>query len=1031
MTSPGDIVLWGADAPDAAAWSARASAGARARLAQRPGRDAAALRFEFALAGHGAFAIARREAPIRLPPHYVVTLLLRGDAQPIELQLKLVDPGGANVWWWRLPAFVPARDGQRLVFRRASLRFAWGPRSGGEPDALGAVELAVAANAAAAGKLWIDELRIETREPTEAALAPRSVRASSAAPGHAPEGAVAPDGAREWRPGAGDPAPWLELDLGARREWGGLTLELTGGAPPPHCRVEGSEDGAAWSLLAEETPPAPRCWLRTGEAESRFVRLAFERELRGGVRRVSVVPIERAVSPARYASLLARAAPRGHLPRHLLNEHAYWAVVGADGDGRKGLLGVDGALETEAEGFTLEPFLRVDGRLVTWADVEARASLARDALPIPTVTWSFEGLRLGITAFAVGDPGRSALVSRYVATNGTEATRDVRLIIAIRPFQVTPAWQALNLEPATSPITSLVREGAEVRVNEEHTVVAVTAPDAILTAGVGAAPGAFLGDRVEELVRKDEPLGFAEAAFAFDLRLARGASASVVLAVPLHPGTPAPPAGLTREDAAAWGEARLADTAAHWTARLSRIPLSLPAVAAPIAESVRASVAWILVNRDGPRIQPGPRCYRRSWIRDGAITATALAELGFADEARAFLRWYAPFQGADGRVPCAVDHSGVDRAVEHDSHGQLAWGIVELWRLTGDEAFLRALWPHVLRAVDAIAELRAERTGDGFRGDPRFGLLPESISHEGYSGHPVHSFWDDFFALRALADAADAAAVLGDASSQRTLSTLLDAMRSDVRAALAATMARHGLDVVPGSVELGDFDPASTAIAFDPSGEEDLVPRAALERTFARQWAELEARLRGDDRPDAYSAYEVRSTVAFLRLGWKERALSLLDALVADQRPVGWRQWPEVTTRDPRAPRFLGDLPHGWIASTFLRSVRRLFADERRADGSLVLAAGVPEAWVRDGGGVRLTGLPTLFGVLDMHLRAEGEDRVRASFGGRCRPPGGIVLVSPLARALREVWIDGRRTPAQGPQHIALRELPGEVLLVY
>jgi len=70
---------------------------------------------------------------------------------------------------------------------------------------------------------------------------------------------------------------------------------------------------------------------------------------------------------------------------------------------------------------------------------------------------------------------------------------------------------------------------------------------------------------------------------------------------------------------------------------------------AAFEQSLAASLAWILVNREGPRIQPGPRVYRRSWIRDGALTSCALAEMGFADEARAFLLWYAPHQHADAR----------------------------------------------------------------------------------------------------------------------------------------------------------------------------------------------------------------------------------------------------------------------------------------------------------------------------------------------------------------------------------------------
>ncbi len=43
-----------------------------------------------------------------------------------------------------------------------------------------------------------------------------------------------------------------------------------------------------------------------------------------------------------------------------------------------------------------------------------------------------------------------------------------------------------------------------------------------------------------------------------------------------------------------------------------------------------------------------------------------------------------------------------------------------------------------------------------------YGLLPESMSHEGYMAHPVHAYWDDFWALRGFKDAAAMAEILGD-----------------------------------------------------------------------------------------------------------------------------------------------------------------------------------------------------------------------------------------------------------------------------
>ncbi len=615
-------------------------------------------------------------------------------------------------------------------------------------------------------------------------------------------------------------------------------------------------------------------------------------------------------------------------------------------------------------------------------------------------------------------------MARYEIENLDDVTHDVRLLLGIRPFQVLPAWQQLNVRPAVAPITCLEERGGRVLVNGVRELAAVTAPNGFVAADTREALQAMFERRTFTANRVEDPLGFIEGALAYDRRLAAGAAEEIVVAV-AH-GAATAPAALDRRAAAAWARERLDGATAWWHERLGRVSIELPSCGAAVVATLRASLAWILVNRDGVRIQPGARCYRRSWIRDGTLTATALAEMGFADEACAFLRWYAPHQAEDGRVPCAVDRRGADPVAEHDSHGQLVWGTVELYRLTGDRALLAELWPRLVRAVDAIERLRGERMRPAFRDTAYFGLLPESISHEGYASRPVHSYWDDFFALRGLGDAAAAATVVGDRAAAVRISALRDAMRADVHASIARAMAEHGIDFVPGSAELADFDPTSTAIAFDPCGEAEGLPRAALERTFVRYWQEILAR---DERPPAaYAPYEIRNVLAFLGLGWKARALALLDRFLADQRPPAWRQWPEVAWRDARAPRFLGDLPHGWVASTFVRVVRRLFVWER-AD-ALVVGAGVPEPWVDEEPGVRIRGLATHFGAVDLTMRAESGDGVRIVFGGTLRrPPGGVVLTSPRARPLREIVVEGRSARAADPTLVRLDDVPVEVVL--
>jgi hypothetical protein len=1031
--APRHLVFWDGDASSLAQWSSSAADGSSVSLSAEPALRGAALRIEFNLVGPTSWVIARRECTAALPAHYVVVLRLRGEAPRNQLQLKLVDPTGANVWWWRRTDFAVSSEATDLVLRKANLDFAWGPASGGEPARIGAVEIGLAAGSGGSGTLWIEELRIEPRDPAAAQPRIEAVTASSAASGHAPGCVLDENPSTRWSPVPSDSPSWIQLDLGRSYEFGGVVVDFAGAGRVPANRLLASEDAVRWKPLADDRGGVGhRRWLRTSDGEGRFARIEFSPGSVPAVARVVIVPLELAVSPARYIGAAARKARRGLFPRHLLNEQAYWALAGADGDEHKGLLSEDGALEVDAESFSIEPFLWTDGRLLTWADVERRVSLAEGHLPIPSVEWRAADLELHITAFAAGSPGRSSLVGRYEIANVSGRSQRVRLFLAVRPFQVNPAWQSLNLVGGVAPLTLIEGNGHTVRLNDERTVFSVSRPDAFGAAQSEEGLREILGGHVPRNPRVDDPVGFAEGVLAYDMELAAGERGCVFIAVPLHGAAPEPPVAIERGQATAWGEERFAETVAHWRARLAHVPIELPHGAEPFSNSLRASLCWIFVNREGQRIQPGPRCYRRSWIRDGTLSGTALAEMGFVDEARAFLRWYAPYQLEDGRVPCAVDRHGIDPVAEHDSHGQLIWGIVEVYRLTGDRAFLVELWSHVLRAVDAIAALRAERTTERFRGQACFGLLPESISHEGYSSRPVHAYWDDFFAVRGLGDAAYGAAVIGDGEASRRIGALRDAMRADLHTSIRRAIEEHGINFLPGSVELGDFDPTSSAIALDPGGEGARLPPAALTQTFERYWEEFEGRRRGDTKAEAYTAYEVRNAPALVLLGQKQRAVELLQWLIDDQRPPPWHQWPEVSTRDPRTPRFLGDLPHGWIASSFVRSVRRMLAYERVDDGALVLAAGLPAAWVRESPGVRVRGLPTHAGLLDYTMCAEGDDRVRVTLGGSFLfPSAGIVVESPLEAPLRRVFVDGHHEPVTDSRRVNLRSIAADLILDY
>jgi hypothetical protein len=242
-------------------------------------------------------------------------------------------------------------------------------------------------------------------------------------------------------------------------------------------------------------------------------------------------------------------------------------------------------------------------------------------------------------------------------------------------------------------------------------------------------------------------------------------------------------------------------------------------------------------------------------------------------------------------------------------------------------------------------------------------------------------------------------------------------------------MEKHKINYIPGCAELGDFDATSTTIGISPGGELASLPRGAVENTFEMFYRRFVVRRDGRSTDDRYTPYETRLIGTFVQLGWTDRAHELVRFYMGDLRPKAWNQWPEVVQRDLRAPVFLGDLPHAWVGSDFIRSMLVLFAYEREQDQSLVVGAGLSEAWLRGPGGVTVTGLKVPNGEINLKAQAQGE-RVTYELSGKLEvPPGGIVLRWPYHGAFSKVISNG--VPLRGipGDEVVIRHLPAKVVM--
>jgi hypothetical protein len=883
-------------------WQATATDDITAALRTASGPHGKAICLKFNFNGVSGGATLRRVLPITFPANYALSFDVRGTMPPNDLQLKLIDASGDNVWWYRREHVQPGDSWQTITAQKRDITSAWGPTKDRTLQQTHTLEFTVYAG------------------------------------------------------------------QGGRGEWCVSNLRLT------------------------PLPPAP-----------------------------ATAPAPAELTPNALLQQQAKRAPRGIYPRGFSGEQSYWTLVGVDGGARRSaLISEDGAVEVRKGSWSIEPMLLDGHKLIDWAAVKTTQSLQDDYLPIPTVHWQTDGLRLDTTTFASGTPDHSNLLLQYRLHNDGARPRSLTLALLLRPFQVNPPAQFLNTPGGISPIHDLDWDGQTVRVNHDLRVVSLRTPKAFVASRHAdlTLPQRLAKGEQPQVTSLHDDSGHAQGALLYRLTVPAHASVDVGLVVPADGRPFVPPT-----HAAPWLQRQRNDVSAAWREKLNHVALQLPSSQQALIDTARSAQAQMLMSRDGPALQPGARSYARTWIRDGAMMSEALLRSGHADVAGAFVSWYAPHQFRTGKVPCCVDARGADPVPENDSPGELLFAIAESWRYGHDRAGLLKLWPHVERTVAYMDQLRASKRTPAQRGTALYGLMPASISHEGYSAKPMHSYWDDFWALRGYDDAVEMTRALGKHDEAARYVASRDAFRADLQASILASAHGHGVDFIPGAAELGDFDPTSTTIALSPGGAQAWLPPALLQQTFERYWQDFIARRDGRKTWDDYTPYEWRNVAAFVRLGWRERIPALLDFFMADRRPAAWNQWAEVVGRDPRKPRFVGDMPHAWIASDFLRSLYDMFAYERRHDHALVLAAGIPAAWLR-GQGIGIERLRTPYGELGYALYERDGELILRIQGDLIPPSGGLVLPWPYAdHPTGLAWLDGQPASWHGDE-IVIHKLP-------
>ena len=248
-------------------------------------------------------------------------------------------------------------------------------------------------------------------------------------------------------------------------------------------------------------------------------------------------------------------------------------------------------------------------------------------------------------------------------------------------------------------------------------------------------------------------------------------------------------------------------------------------------------------------------------------------------------RWYAPYQFANGKVPCCVDARGADPVPENDSarradlprrgdvplHARPALLRSDVAARRGGGALSGSSCAQRSARDANLRPATARSTGCCRRRSVTRAIRPSPCTRTGTTSGRS----------RATRRRSPIAAALGrrrraHAGWRRSATSSATISPRRCGRAIAPTAST----IFPASAELGDFDPTSTTIAIAPGGElHALATRRCVLGTFERYWREFVDRRDGRGDWEDYTPYELRNVGTFMRLGWRDRAHELLGLL--------------------------------------------------------------------------------------------------------------------------------------------------------
>ncbi len=478
-----------------------------------------------------------------------------------------------------------------------------------------------------------------------------------------------------------------------------------------------------------------------------------------------------------------------------------------------------------------------------------------------------------------------------------------------------------------------------------------------------------------------------------------------------------------------------ANNRSFWINKLdnSGFQASLPPRVAHLFDLFRICRANLLILADDGQIHPGPTIYDSFWVRDSSVEGIACALSGDQDlSEQQFGRHYPNVFNFDferlGPVSLrgffGGEHEKNDR--EWDSNGQALWALGRFDRILGPSRSFGAgmFYPYILEGARWLRDNRSV-----------YGLLHSGWSAEHIGDKDKPHYWDDFWGIAGLWEAAKLAERIGAGPEAAEIwgiyNDLKQATADSIRWVLGEQAQRGFWETFiptgPGDVGRLDSTMIGALAYFHPCrlymgnklGEDiDLAARLTLETIWGRFMDG--GGFRHDSAWNCFGPYlTLQLAHSFLLIGDINRMDQCLRWVVdnagysrvsrydgsSDFWQVVLGAWNEQhcypIAKDfaeiPGRWWYMGDIPHGWACAEFMTLMRDILFFEADEDGSpqIYLTPGVMPHWLGDGQSVRVANAPTIFTSQFGFQLSHNQTNKTVEIEILQQPPGNVSFIYP------------------------------------